>query len=197
MADVTCVEEGSLIQLNTAVYGLVNAPSALRITIVRVIEQLGCRRSCCDPCAFCLMSSYGPDGHILIEVDDIAAHGDAIHDGHTTSLQKTFKFGKWKSICESEGDDAGRTIIQHKDYSLKIHQAKFIRERLSPINTVKNRKTDKKALTIDAEKSQLRAVWGSVNWVQRETRPDVAAITSLGMGRILQSTVQDLCDANE
>ena len=46
------VEEGSLIQLSAAVYGLVNAPSAWRKTIVRGIEDLGYRRSCYDPCFF-------------------------------------------------------------------------------------------------------------------------------------------------
>ena len=52
IADGTWVEEGSLVQLNAALYGLVNAPSAWRKTIVRGIESLGCRKSCYDPCIF-------------------------------------------------------------------------------------------------------------------------------------------------
>ena len=44
LADGTWVEEGSLVQLNAAVYGLVNAPSAWRKTNVRGIENLGYRR---------------------------------------------------------------------------------------------------------------------------------------------------------
>ena len=39
LADGTWVEEGSLVQLNAAVYGLVNAPSAWRKTIVRDIRE--------------------------------------------------------------------------------------------------------------------------------------------------------------
>ena len=39
-------------------------------------------------------------------------------------------------------------------------------------------------------------VWGSINLVQRESRPDVSALASLGMGSLNHSTVQDLCDAN-
>ena len=103
LADGTWVEEGSLVQLNAAVYGLVNAPSAWRKTIVRGIENLGYRRSCYDPCIFCLMSESGPQGHILIEVDDLATHGNAVHVENMAKLQKTFKFGKWKSIYNSEG----------------------------------------------------------------------------------------------
>ena len=94
LADGTWVEEGSLVQLNAAVYGLVNAPSAWRKTIVRGIENLGYRRSCYDPCVFCLMDESEPQGHILIEVDDLATHGNAVHAENMAKLQKTFKFGK-------------------------------------------------------------------------------------------------------
>ena len=40
------------------------------------------------------------------------------------------------------------------------------------------------------------SAWGAVNSVQRETRPDVSALASLGMGSLNHSTVQDACDAN-
>ena len=196
LADGSWVEEGSLIQLNAAVYGLVNAPAAWRKTLVRAIEDLGYRRSCYDPCIFCLMKESGPQGHILIEVDDLACHGNAVHDGHMKTLRASFKFGKWKSIYNDEGDYAGRTVIQESSYGFKIHQAKFIKERLSAIAIPRGRRSEKKSATSDGEKKQLRAVWGSVNWVQRESRPDASAQASLGMGSINQSTVQDLCDAN-
>ena len=197
LADGTWVEEGSFIQLNAAVYGLVNAPSAWRKTIVRGIENLGYRRSCYDPCIFCLMDESGPQGHILIEVDDLATHGNAVHAENMAKLQKTFKFGKWKTIYNSEGDYAGRTVIQDQSYGFHIHQAKFVQERLSPIVIPRGRRSDKKSETTDGEKRQLRAVWGSINWVQRESCPDVSALASLGMGSLNHSTVQDLCDAND
>ena len=77
---------------------------------MRGIENLGYRRSCYDPCIFCLIDESGPQGHILIEVDDLAAHGNAVHAENMAKLQKTFKFGKLKSIYNSEGDYAGRTV---------------------------------------------------------------------------------------
>ena len=180
LADGTWVEEGSLVQLNAAVCGLVNA--AWRKTIVRGIENLGYRRSCYDPCIFCLMGESGPQGHILTELDDLATRGNAVHVENMAKLQKTFKFGKRKSIYNSEGDYAGRTVIQDQSYGFHVHQAKFVQERLSPIVIPRGRRSDKKSATTDGEKRQLRAVWGSVNWVQRESRPDVSALASLGMG---------------
>ena len=197
LGDGMWVEEGSLVQLNAAVYGLVNAPCAWRKTIVRGIESLvGYRRSCYDLAFFCLMDESGQQGHIFIEVDDLATHGNAVHVENMAKLQKTFKFGKWKSIYNSEGDYAGRTVIQDQSYGFRAHQAKFVQERLSPVVIPRGRRSDKKSETTDGEKRQLRAVWCSINWVQRETRPDVSALASLGMGSLNHSTVQDLCDAN-
>ena len=118
LADRTWVEEGSSVQLNAAVYGLVNAPTAWRKTIVRGIESLGYRRSCYDTCICCLMGESGSQGHILIEVDDLATHGNAVHVENMARLQKTFKFGKWKSIYNSEGDYASRTFIQDQSYRI-------------------------------------------------------------------------------
>ena len=67
--------------------------------------------------------TYEPQGHILIEVDDLATHGNAVHD--MAKLQKTFKFGKWKSIYNS--DSAGRTVIQDQPYGFHVHQASLFR----------------------------------------------------------------------
>ena len=112
-------------------------------------------------------------------------------------LRRTLKLGKWKSIYKGEGDYAGRTIIQRPDYSFHVHQAKFIQERLAAIEIAKGRRSDKKAVTSIGEKSQLRAVLGSCNWVQRETRPDASATTSLCMSRTNESAVQEPTNACE
>ena len=71
LKDGTWVEEGSLIQLNAAVYGLVNAPAAWRRTMVKALEDLDYRRSCYCPCIFVNMVESGPNGHVLLEIDDI------------------------------------------------------------------------------------------------------------------------------
>ena len=90
----------------------------------------------------------------------------------------------------------GRAVTSRLVITTAITGTDVVRERLSPIVIPKGRRSDKKSETSDGEKRQLRAVWGSVNWVQRETRPDVSALASLGMGSINRSTVQDLRDAN-
>eukprot|EP00974_Lingulodinium_polyedra_P042933 4122307-Lingulodinium_polyedra.AAC.1 len=72
-------------------------------------------------------------------------------------LRSRFKFGKWRSIPGDEGDYAGRTVQQARNYSCKVRQAKFILERLEPINIPKGGEQGKKVETSAGEKAQLRA----------------------------------------
>ena len=140
------------------------------------------------------MDESGPQGHILIEVDDFATHGNAVHVENMAKLQKTFKFGKLKSIYNSEGDYAGRTVIQDQSCGFHVHQAKFVQERLSAIVIPRGRRSDKKSDTTDGEKRQLRAVWARS--IGSNERVALTCRASLGMGSLNHSTVQDLCDAN-
>ena len=118
-----------------------------RKTIVRGIESLGHRRSCYDPCIFCLTGESGPQGHILIEVDDLATHANAVHAANMANLQKIFKFGKWKSIYNSEGDYAERS------YKINLMVFMSIRKSLCKRDCL-----HKKSETTEGEKRQLRAV---------------------------------------
>ena len=142
------------------------------------IEDLGYRRSCYDPCIFYLLDRSGTQGHVLIEADDLATDGNAVHAENTAKLWMTFMFGMWKSIYNSDGDYAGRTVGQDQSHGFPI---KFVRERLASIVIPTGRRSDRGSETSDGEKKQLRAVWCSKCWVQQETRPDVPALASLNM----------------
>ena len=56
------------------------------------------------------MGESGPQGHILTEVDDLATYGNAVHVANMAKLQKTFKFGTWRTTYNSECDHARRTV---------------------------------------------------------------------------------------
>ena len=152
------VKEGSLVQLNAAVYGLVNAPSAWRKTIVRGIKSLGYRRSCYDPYISCLMDESRPQGHILIEVEDLATHGNAVHGENMAKPQKTFKFGKWKSIYISVTTSVELSFRINLTVSMSIRPRLFKRDCVYPIVIPRGRSTDKKSETSDGQKSNERSV---------------------------------------
>ena len=109
------------------------------------------------------MGEPGPQGHILIEVDDLATHGNAVHVENMAKLH--LQVWQVEEHPQQEGDYAGRTVIQDQSYIFYVHLAKFVPERLSPVVISRGRRSDKKSETTDGEKRQLRAVWGSVNWV--------------------------------
>ena len=94
------------------------------------IETLAYSRSRYEPCIYCLMEDDGPSGHLLLHVDDIAEQGNEKHRTNMQKLRETLKFGKWIHIYDSQADYCGRTIIQDKDHSFRIHLAKIITERL-------------------------------------------------------------------
>ena len=78
LSDGTCLEEGSILELHVAVYGLANAPAAWRQTLKQALESLDYRASRYEPCIYVLMKTDGPAGHVLLDVDDIAEGGNEV-----------------------------------------------------------------------------------------------------------------------
>ena len=101
------------------------------------------------------------------------------------------------NIYGDEGDYAARSIIQKRHYGFKARQANFIKERLTLIDIGQGRKSMTLAEITLGERTQLRAVFGGMDWVQRETRPDQSGNAATEARRILKAIVQTSCDANK
>ncbi|OLQ05028.1 hypothetical protein AK812_SmicGene11763 [Symbiodinium microadriaticum] len=110
-------ESWHLIEVLTAAYGLVNAPSAWRKTVVSVLTSLSYKESVFDPCLYYL--PYQPDevdsldqrgcaGIVLLDVDDFAQGGNARHHQLMQRLRERFKFGKWRCLYNGHGEYLGR-----------------------------------------------------------------------------------------
>jgi hypothetical protein len=189
-ADARCI-----IRLNTAVYGLVNAPVAWRRSLKRSLESNGYVMSHYDPCLF-VMKSSRLHGCVIVEVDDLLSFGDAKHLVAMGEVRKRFNFGKWKEIYGSQADYAGRCIEQKVDYSFFIHQTKFASERLSEVALPTIRRCDPTAVLDATELRRVRGVLGSLNWLQRESRPDISGNVSIMMSRVSKATVNLVKDAH-
>ena len=109
-----CVDPDSLILLSTAVYGLVNAPMAWRRALVTALQEVGYRKSEMDPFVMIRMAASGLSGLVAIEVDDLLNYGDKDHEERMAQLRRKFRFGRWVSIYQGQGDFAGRTLVQQK-----------------------------------------------------------------------------------
>ena len=173
------MEEGQLLLLLTEVYGLVSGPSWWRRSFLKIAtEQLGYSLNSYDRCVLTLGSndaspSAKTEGFIVLEVDDIAEAGSPLHVRKMQQLESLLKFGKVEDLKSESGSNyAGRHIKQLQDFGFEISMDEYIFTRLEPIQL------SRKVLVKDAasvkltegEKSQLRGLIASLNWVALTAR---------------------------
>ena len=174
---------GALIELVIPVYGLEDAPYEWRATVLDyLIKELNFIQNILEPC---WLSKYDKKGHlqaqILVEVDDfIVAAKKKDLDQLKIDLEKRFHFGKWEW---DSAEYAGRNIKSCGDRIL-IDQQKYIVENLHPIHLARGRRSEKQASLSTAEFESLRSLVYKINWLARETRPEVCGTASILASRL-------------
>ena len=183
-------EQNCLIRVVTAVYGLVNAPAVWRKTVRRHLVELGYAESVFDPCLFYLWPNddeiaNGPElqvaGIVLLDVGDFCQGGGLRHQELMSQLRTRLKFGKWKNVHKSSAEYIGRTLTQLENFEIQVSMKRYIQEKLKAVTLDKSRLKDKSSLLSEQEISWLRGVGGSLLWVGKEGRPDVAAACAMSM----------------
>ncbi|CAK8990413.1 Integrase catalytic domain-containing protein, partial [Durusdinium trenchii] len=180
-----------LLMLETEVYGLVSGPSWWRRSLIKMLtEDLGFEVNVYDKCILTLPAAPSkeppPDnvkqlteGFLVIEVDDICEAGNARHQELMKRMESMLVFGKVDALSSGQGSNyAGWRLRQMEDFSFRSDMDEFIYARLQPITLTRKvlKKDAAKVLLTDHEKSQLRGLIASLNWLSREGRPDVAAL---------------------
>lgn len=180
-------------------YGLVDAPLHWRKSLVATLKSLGYKESNLDPCIYKLYESGRLAGMIAVEVDDLLSCGSGIHLKKMEQLRTIYSFGKWVDLRKSPQGAAfnGRRLRQAEDGTLLIDMCKFVQERLEEIPMAKGRKSQRKEQVTEEERSQARAVCGSLNWLSKEGRPDAAGHSSLMSSRLTRMVVEDLVQLND
>ena len=184
-------EQWMLVEILTAIYGLVNAPATWRRTVRKVLLSLGYSESIYDPCLFILHynaeeraqgASFGCAGLVLLDVDDFAQGGGARHKQLMLKLKERFRFGKWRVVYKSYAEYLGRTVRQLENFEIRIDMQRYIEEKLHAVRLPRARVSmgDEEELT-DPEVTMLRGAGGSLLWVGKEARPDVAGACSMAM----------------
>eukprot|EP00435_Cladocopium_sp_Y103_P022132 s1863_g5.t1 len=195
-----------LLLLLTEIYGLVSGPSWWRRTLLKTAtEQLGYVVNCYDRCILTLPSSSNApgsltDGFMVIEVDDIAEAGGPRHQERMRQLESMLKFGKIENLQSPEGTNyAGRHLRQLSDFSFESNMEEFIYTRLEPILSHKKvlKKHAAQTPLNESEKTQLRGLIASLNWVSREGRPDASSAASILAASFPDPTMEHVHAANE
>ena len=190
------LEEGQLLQIVAGAYGLNDTPAHWRRSLKKALQQLGYEQSTLDPTLFLLRRMKRVVGMVIVEVDDLWTAGDDEHYRQIDELRQKFTFGKFKYI-QDEADGVGfngRRMRQDASYGFSYDLQKFIEERLEPI-VIEGCLGEQ--LATPGEISQARAVLGSLNWLGREGRPDLAGEVSILSSRVPDLPVKDLKEINK
>ena len=185
-----------LLKLKKTCYGLLDGPYAWYQHLLRILtKQLGYRQSAGDPCLFYLTDDDDVSklkGVISVATDDLLHGGDADHWTKMRWLNEHYKLGKF---TQGDGRFVGKDIRCQKDGSFLVHQPMFAKK-IQQIELSRERKQEKYSYCNEKEISQLRGLLGSLSWLAKETRPDLAGRVALLQQSMPNPYVQDLIEAN-
>eukprot|EP00435_Cladocopium_sp_Y103_P033184 s4126_g8.t1 len=189
---------GQLIKLLKTCYGLTDGPYAWFQHIRRVlVEELNYTQSRADPCVFFLFTEDNGNrqlhGIIGLATDDMIHGGDQYHDAKMKIIQQRYKLGKFQY---DEGRFCGKEMRMEKDGSILIHQSLFAKDKVFDIPLDKERKKHRYSFCNDEEISQLRTLLGSLAWLSKETRPDLAGRVALLQQSMPTPRIKDIVEAN-
>ena len=190
-----CLGTDALIIIDVPVYGLDDAPAAWRATVVSFLEREGFVRNLVEPCWWSRFDCHGTnEAQVLIEVDDfIVTALPKLQSKLKEAFQARFTFGKWE---ENEAEYAGRMIKVQPGF-IHIDQEKYLTEQVRPVALAKHRKSCKQEPLTSEEFEAFRSAIYKVNWVAKETRPEVAGMASILASKLKSAVIEDVLVLNK
>ena len=188
------ISPSDLLRAKGSIYGTRDAGRSWWKKLYRVLRESGWTMSKLEPALFYLFDeSFNLTGALVTHVDDLYVTGTgekfhAIMKNLETEIFLKKKEGKFR-FCgkEIERDDQG---------SVHLHQADAI-ESLEYIVLEKHRRTSPNSKLTETEKSQFRALIGSLGWIARQSRPDVLVNVSMASQKMGSPAIRDILDLNK
>ena len=178
---------GQILLVIRGIFGLANSPRLWWRHLRAVLLRLGARQSRTDPALFLFFEIINKTLQLVlalgVHVDDLI--GTAMSGPGQRLLAKiraSFDFGEWQT-SESGGaiKYCGKSITVAADGSVTLCQTDFTKAIvIAPIP--KWRAATPTAALTPKEVTELKSAIGSLQWLVGQTRPDLAAGTSLGQG---------------
>lgn len=187
--------EESVVRVQKACYGLVDAPLEWYRSVSMFFEQLGFHRCHSDPCCWVLVKDKRLRGVVSGHVDDFLFSGsttDPVWMATRKAIMEEFKWSDWE---KTKFTQCGVCVEEHPDGSYSLSQAQYVEE-LKYINLRANRRKEKESPTDDWEKSQLRTLLGGISWHAQQVAPHLSADVSLLLSQINSSTTETIKQAN-
>ena len=187
---------GQLLRLRKTCYGLTDGPYQWYEHITRLLtDTLGYRRSIVDPCLFFLDSedSTQIEGIVALATDDMFHSGTPRHQSKIDTIRRQYKLGKDVS---GSGRFVGKDFQHLPDGSILINQAFYVDAKVQKIPISRERKRQRFSPCTPSEVEQLRALVGTLAWLSKETRCDLAGKTALLQQAFPRPLIRDIIAGN-
>lgn len=173
-----------------SVYGSRDAPRGFWLELRSTMVNNGLNEL--DPAFYALVQNGRPDGLLCSHVDDLLWAGTSEMDALMDRVQERFTFGS-KDVDNFRF--CGRKVETTEDH-ISIASPESL-AKVKPIHVDGGRERKLTDLGSDEEKSQMRAVLGSIGWVARLCRPELCYRTSALQGKQNKPRVEDLKETNK
>ena len=176
-------------KLKRTVYGLNDAPRSWYLKAAEELVAAGATRSKYDQALFFWRHKNKLEGVVCCHVDDFFYAGSPLfHEKIISHVQTKFELSKESfSTFQYLGLDINQT-----EELVAMHQNDYIKT-LQPILLKDMSKRD----LSNKEKLQLKALIGQIQWVSKQTRPDLAFASCDLSNRVKDGTTDDIRLANK
>ena len=184
---------GDYYVVSTTVYGTKDGPRGWYKNLYGTVVNVGLRPVPHEQAAFVLNDENGEiAGLAIVHVDDILWTGGKAMEAKMDEVVKHYKFGK---IEKNEFKYCGRQV-KKDEKGIHITCPSLI-DRVKPIYMGAKERKDKQGPVTENYRQQLRSVVGSLAWLTRVCRPDLAYSVNYLQTQMTQATYGDIAFANK
>ena len=185
-----------VIRLLKSVYGLTTAPLEWYSQVDKVLKELGGVQTAADPCVWVFNNEHGEHiGIIGAHVDDFLISGADNADWNKILdiLLTAFRWTPWEA---QKFKQCGIMVEQQDDNSITQHQDEYLAA-LGEIEISSERAKQVDQPVTEAERTQLRALLGGLQWLVTQTFVYGMIDVNLLQSCVTVATVDTMLTANK
>ena len=183
---------GDYYVVTSTVYGTKDARKGWYKNLHQTMIQKGFKAVPHEAAAYSLVNDKGElEGLAIVHGDDLLWTGGAEVERRMQEVCDVYKFGKMeKNVFKY----CGRDVVKDKD-GIHITCPNLI-DRVRPIYLTAEERKKKEAKITEVHRQQLRSIIGSLAWLARVCRPDLAYAVSKLQSNVHTATFEDIRYAN-
>ena len=147
-----------------------------------------------EPALFYLWDKEKLVGMCTTHVDDLLCAGEGkMYVESMAALKRAVDFDQDETL---RFQHCGKMVCQSSDGTIEVTQEECA-VNIKPIMIAPSRRRQKSEPCTAVEVTMLRGRYGSLSWLQRQTRPDLSFLSSSGQTAFAAPTVNDLVECNK